>query len=84
MCCLTCICLKKSHLTCRQTVIRCIAYNFKHFPSSRTFRMAYSDVILNSNGDKPYKSADAILNINNVYGIHEMLRKQLAGIQRCS
>jgi len=46
--------------------------------------MAHSDVTLNSNGDKPYKSADTALNINNDYGTHEMLRKQLAGMQRCS
>jgi len=46
--------------------------------------MAYSEAMLNSNGDKTYKSAEAALNINNDYGIHEMLRKQLAGIQRCS
>jgi len=46
--------------------------------------MAHSDVMLKSNGDKSYKSADAELNINNGYGIHGVLRKQLAGIQRCS
>jgi hypothetical protein len=42
--------------------------------------MAYSDVMLNSNNNKSYRSADGALNINNDYGIHEMLRKQLAGI----
>jgi hypothetical protein len=37
--------------------------------------MAYSDVMLNSNGDKPYKNADTSLNIRNDYGIHDMLKK---------